>query len=146
MHRLLWSREPAVLCNQAPPGSLEAIPLVRFARLPGTDCAGFAASEEWYSLFLARAASFPHIRGCLHDCRVPRTDGAHFVSQFAVCVLRAGVRADVDLFLYRRLRADTGRLAVGGRLELARGVRSGIGGACGYVPRRGPLGRDRAPS
>ena len=50
----------------------------------------------------------------------------------SVCVLRTGVRADVDLFLYRRLRADTGRLAVGGRLDLARGVRSGIGGARGY--------------
>jgi len=37
---------------------------------------------------------------------------------------------------------------LGGRLDLARGIRSGIGGACacGYVPRRGPLGRDRAPS
>ena len=78
--------------------------------------------------------------------RSPRTDGARFVSQFAVCVLRAGVRADVDLFLYCRLRADTGRLAVGGRLDLAWGVRSRIGGARGYVPRRGPLGRDRAPS
>jgi hypothetical protein len=35
---------------------------------------------------------------------------------------------------------------LGGRLDLARGVRSCIGGARGYVPRRGPLGCDRAPS
>jgi pilus assembly protein TadC len=35
---------------------------------------------------------------------------------------------------------------LGGNLDLARGVRSGIGGARRYVPRRGPLGRDRAPS
>ncbi len=39
------------------PASLE-IP-----RLPGTDCAGFAASEEWYSLFLAPRGIFPsHLR------------------------------------------------------------------------------------
>jgi hypothetical protein len=30
--------------------------------MEGTDCAGFAASEEWYSLFLARGIFPSHLR------------------------------------------------------------------------------------
>ena len=64
----------------------------------------------------------------------------------SVCVLRTGVRADVDLFLYRRLRADTGRLAVGGALILPGAFAPALAALAVTAPRRGPLGSDRAPS